>query len=96
MTVTMTTIPTIINDLKKRKTPAKAKDNDKPLAAKEAVMQLAPTLLAKKEEGFSIAELVDALAQHDIIVKPHNLARYLSEYRVVNAATQKSTTATNL
>jgi len=80
MTVTMKTIPTIINDLKKRKPPAKAKNSDKPLSVKEAIMQLAPTLLAKKEEGFTTADLVDALAQHDIIVKPHNLTRYLREY----------------
>ena len=82
MTVTMKNIPTIINDLKKRKPPAKAKDSDKPLSPKEAVMQLAPTLLAKKEEGFTTADLVDALAKHDIIVKPHNLARYMREYGV--------------
>ena len=80
MTVTMKTIPTIINDLKKRKPSALAKDSDKPLSAKEAVMQLASTLIAKKEEGLTTAELVDALAQHDIIVKPHNLTRYLREY----------------
>jgi len=88
MTVTMQTIPTIINDLKKRKPPAKAKNSDKPLSPKEIVMQLAPTLLAKKEEGFTTADLVDALAQHDIIVKPHNLTRYLREHIATNAQPQ--------
>ena len=88
MTVAMKTIPTIINDLKKRKPPAKAKDSDKPLSVKEAIMQLAPTLLAKKEEGFTTADLVDALAQHDIIVKPHNLTRYLREHITATAQPQ--------
>ena len=88
MTVTMKNIPTIISDLKKRKPPAKARDSDKPLSAKEAVMQLAPTLLAKREEGFTTADLVDALAQHDIIVKPHNLTRYLREYIATTAKPQ--------
>jgi len=88
MTVTMKTIPAIINDLKKRKPPAKAKDSDKPLSAKEAVMQLASTLLAKKEEGFTTADLVDALAQHDIIVKSHNLTRYLREHIAATAKPQ--------
>jgi len=88
MTVTMKTIPTIINDLKKRKPSAKAKDSDKPLSVKEAIMQLAPTLLAKKEEGFTTADLVDALAQHDIIVKPHNLTRYLREHTSSSAQPQ--------
>jgi len=88
MTVTMKTIPTIINDLKKRKPPVLSKDSDKPLSPKEAIMQLAPTLLAKKEEGFTTADLVDALAQHHIIVKPHNLTRYLREYIAATAKPQ--------
>jgi hypothetical protein len=41
-------------------------------------------LLTKKEEGFSTAELLDILAEHDIIVKPHNLTRYLREYSAAN------------
>ena len=86
MTVTMKTIPTIINDLKKRKAPAKAKDSDRPLSVKEAIMQLAPTLLAKKEDGLTTADLVDALAQHNIIVKPHNLTRYLREHVAATSA----------
>ena len=80
MPVTMKTIPVIINDLKKSKPPTLYKDSDKPLSSKEAVMQLAPILLAKKEEGFTTVALVDALVQHDIIVKPHNLTRYLRGY----------------
>ena len=88
MTVTMKNIPTIINDLKKRKPPAKVKNSDKLLSAKETIMQLAPTLLAKKEEGFTTADLVDALAQHDIIVKPHNLTRYLREHIAATAEPQ--------
>lgn len=80
MTVTMKTIPTITSALKKRKPSTLAKDSDKPLSPKEAVMQLAPTLLAKKEEGFTTTELVDILAEHGIAVKAHNLTRYLREY----------------
>lgn len=80
MTVTMKDIPAIINDLKKRKPSALAKDSDRPLSPKEAIMQLAPTLLAKKEEGFTTTELVDFLAEHGIVVKAHNLTRYLREY----------------
>lgn len=80
MTVTMKDIPAIINDLKKRKPSVLAKDSDRPLSPKEAIMQLAPTLIIKKEEGFTTAELVDFLAKHNIIVKAHNLTRYLREY----------------
>ncbi|MDL2259736.1 hypothetical protein LJB99_02520 [Deltaproteobacteria bacterium OttesenSCG-928-K17] len=81
MAVTMKDIPTIINDLKKRKPSTLAKDSDRPLSPKEAIMQLAPTLLKKKEEGFTTAELVSFLATHKIAVKPHNLTRYLREYQ---------------
>jgi len=80
MTVTMKTIPTIISALKKRKAPALVKDSEKPLSSKEAVILLAPALLTKKEEGFTAAELADFLAEHGIIVKPHNLTRYMREY----------------
>lgn len=48
-------------------------------------MQLAPTLLKKKEDGFTTAELVDFLAKHHISVKAHNLTRYLREYGVTSA-----------
>jgi hypothetical protein len=88
MTVTMNRIPVIINDLKKRKPPARAKNSDKPLSAKEAVMQLASTILAKKEEVYTSADLVDVLAQHDIIVKPHKLTRYLREHIAATAKPQ--------
>ncbi|MDL2226721.1 hypothetical protein LJB86_03590 [Deltaproteobacteria bacterium OttesenSCG-928-M10] len=88
MTVTMKDIPTIINDLKKRKPSALAKDSDRPLSRKEAVMQLAPTLLKKKEEGFTTAELVCFLAKHQITVKPHNMARYLREFNSSNVKPQ--------
>ena len=91
MTVTMKDIPAIINDLKKRK-PA---NTDRPLSPKEAIIQLAPTLLKKKEEGFTTAELVDFLAKHHISVKPHNLTRYLREYgasaTMIPLKTEKST-----
>ncbi len=80
MTVTMKEIPTIISALKKRKPATLSKDSDKPLSPKEAIMQLAPVLLKKREEGFSSTELVDFLAEHNIAVKAHNLARYLREY----------------
>ena len=88
MGITMKTIPTIISDLKKRKPSTLAKDSDKPLTTKEAVTQLAPTLLEKKEEGFTTAELVDVLATHNIIVKPHNLTRYLREHNAPPAKPQ--------
>lgn len=85
MTVTMKDIPTIITDLKKRKPSALAKDSDRLLSPKEAIMQLAPTLLKKKEEGITTAELVNFLAKHHISVKPHNLTRYLREYSATSA-----------
>ena len=62
-----------------------AKDSEKPLSTKEAVILLAPALLTKKEEGFTAAELTDFLAEHGIIVKPHNLTRYMREYSAANA-----------
>ncbi len=88
MTVTMKEIPNIISALKKRKPATLSKDSDKPLSPKEAVMQLAPLLLKKKEEGFSTAELVDFLAEHNIIVKAHNLTRYLREHTSSTAKPQ--------
>jgi transposase len=80
MTVTMKEIPNIISALKKRKPLTLSKDSDRPLSPKEAVRQLAPVLLQKKEEGFTTVELVDVLAEQGIAVKAHNLARYLREH----------------
>ncbi|MDL2259622.1 hypothetical protein LJB99_01930 [Deltaproteobacteria bacterium OttesenSCG-928-K17] len=80
MTVTMKDIPAIINALKKQKPSALAKDSARSLSTKEAIMQLAPILLKKREEGFTTAELAGFLMKHNIIVKPHNLTRYLREH----------------
>ena len=91
MTVTMKTIPAIINALKKRKPTALTKDSNKPLSPQEAVKQLAPTLLAKRQEGLTTAELVDFLAGHGIIIKTHNLTRSLRKYSIDNGI-QKSDT----
>lgn len=91
MSVIMKTIPTIINALKKRKPSPLTKDSDKPLSSQQAVKQLAPTLLAKRQEGITTAELVDFLAGHGIIIKAHNLTRSLRKYSIDNDI-QKSDT----
>ena len=44
-------------------------------------MQLAPTLLQKKSQGFATADLVELLSQHQITIKPRDLSRYLREYQ---------------
>ena len=88
MTVTMKDIPAILNDLKKRKPATLTKDSDRSLSPKEAIIHLAPTLVKKREEGFTTIELVDFLANHRITVKPHNLTRYLREYSPSTAKAQ--------
>ena len=80
MTIRMKDIQAINDDLKKRKLADLAKDSEKPVSTKKAVMQLAPTLIQKKSQGFTIADLVELLQQHQITIKPRDLSRYLREY----------------
>ena len=81
MTIRMKDIQTINDDLKKRKLSDLAKESEKPVSTKKAVMQLAPTLLQKRAQGFATADLVELLGQHQITIKPHDLSRYLREYQ---------------
>ena len=87
MAVTMRDIPTIRDDLKKRKLADLANNSDKPLSNREVVKQLAPTLLKMKERGFSIAALAELLQEHQVTIKSRDLIRYLREYQ---AATTRS------
>ena len=81
MTIRLKDIQVINDDLKKRKLSDLAKDSEKPVSTKKAVMQLAPTLIQKKAQGFSTADLVELLSQHQIIIKSRDLSRYLREFQ---------------
>jgi len=79
--VTMKDIQSIREDLKKCKPADLANNSDKPLSNREAVKQLAPTLLKMRERGFTTNALVELLNQHQIITKSRDLNRYLREFQ---------------
>jgi hypothetical protein len=79
--VTMKDIQSIRDNLKKCKLADVASNSDKPLSNKEAVRQLAPTLLKMRERGFSTAALVDLLQEQQINIKGRDLSRYLREFQ---------------
>ena len=78
--VTMKDIQSIRDNLRKCKPADVAKSSDKPLSNREAVRQLAPTLLKMRERGFTTAALVDLLQEQQINIKGRDLSRYLREY----------------
>ncbi len=78
--VTMKDIQNIRDNLKKCKLADVVKSSDKPLNNREAVRQLAPTLLKMRERGFTTAALVDLLQEQQITIKSRDLSRYLREY----------------
>ena len=78
--VTMKDIQSIRDNLKKCKLVDVVKSGDKPLSNREAVRQLAPTLLKMRERGFTTAALVDLLQEQQIAIKVRALTRYLREY----------------
>ncbi len=78
--VTMKDIQSIRDNLKKCKLADVAKSSDKPLSNREAVRQLAPTLLKMRARGFTTAALVDLLQEQQITIKGRDLSRYLREY----------------
>lgn len=86
--VTMKDIPTIRDNLKKCKPADLANNSDKPLSNREAVRQLAPTLLKMRERGFTTAALVELLQEHKITIKGRDLSRYLREYTSPTAKPQ--------
>ncbi len=54
---------------------------DGPMTIKDAIMQLAPTLVKMRDKGFSTAELVEHLGARGIAIKPATLNRYLNGYQ---------------
>ena len=54
---------------------------DGPMTIKDAIMQLAPTLVKMRDKGFSTAELVDHLGARGIAIKPATLSRYLHAHQ---------------
>jgi len=79
--VTMKDIQSIREELKKTKPADLASNSDKPLSNREAVRQLAPTLLKMRERGFTTSDLVELLNQQQIAVKGRDLSRYLREFQ---------------
>jgi hypothetical protein len=79
--VTMKDIQQIRDDLKKCKPADMAKNSEKPLSAREAVRQLAPTLLKMRKQGFSTSALVELLQAHQITIKGRDLSRYLRDFQ---------------
>jgi transposase len=65
-----------------------ASNSDKPLSNREAVRQLAPTLLKMRERGFTSAALVELLQEQQIAIKGRDLSRYLREYTLPIAKPQ--------
>ena len=94
--VTMKDIPSIREDLKKCKPADLANNSDKPLSNREAVKQLAPTLLKMRERGFTSNDLVELLNQHQIAVKVRDLSRYLREFQGEKSTEDKTVKAINL
>lgn len=56
---------------------------DGPMTIKDAIMQLAPTLVKMRDKGFSTAELVDHLGVKGIAIKHATLSRYLHAHQAV-------------
>ena len=79
--VTMKDIQSIREDLKKRKPAEMALNSDRPLSNREAIQQLAPTLLKMQKRGFTTSALVELLQTHHIIIKSRDLSRYLREFQ---------------
>ena len=79
--VNMKDIQNIREDLKKLKPADLAENSDKPLTNREAVKQLAPTLLKMRKRGFSVSGLVELLQKHQIDLKSSELSRYLRAFQ---------------
>jgi arginine repressor len=92
----MKDIPSIREDLKKCKPADLANNSDKPLSNREAVKQLAPTLLKMRERGFTSNDLVELLNQHQIAVKIRDLSRYLREFQGEKNTEEKTGQAKNM
>ena len=79
--VTMKDIQSIRENLKKCKPADLANSSDKPLSNREAVKQLASTLLKMRKRGFTIIALVELLQAHQINIKGSDLSRYLRAFQ---------------
>ena len=91
--VTMKDIQSIREELKKLK-PADLVDNsDKPLSNREAVKQLATTLLKMRKRGFSVRTLVELLQKHQIDLKGSDLSRYLRAFQSEKPIREKKKSA---
>jgi len=88
--VTMKDIQSIREDLKKLKPADMADNSDKPLTNREAVKQLAPTLLKMRKRGFSISALIELLQKHQIDLKGSELGRHLRAFQGRKTSVGKS------
>jgi hypothetical protein len=79
--VNMKDIQSIREDLKKQKPADPASNIDKPLSNREAVKQLASTLLKMRKRGFNTGALVELLQKHQITIKGSDLTRYLRAFQ---------------
>ena len=89
--VTMKDIQSIREDLKKQKPADPASNIDKPLSNREAVKQLAPTLLKMRKRGFTTSALIELLQKHQITIKGSDLTRYLRAFQGEKNAEAKPT-----
>ena len=87
--VTMKDIQSIREDLKKQKPADQASNIDKPLSNREAVKQLAPTLLKMRKRGFTTGALVELLQKYQITIKGSDLTRYLRAFQGEKTAETK-------
>ena len=81
MPVTLKDIKKISAELKNRRPSALPQDPDAPLTNRQAVHQLAPTLLRLKKRGFKTSELIGILKEYDIKINAATMNRYLEECR---------------
>ena len=88
--VNMKDIPSIREELKKLKPGGLAENAEKPLTNREAVKQLAPTLLKMRKRGFSVSALVELLQKYQIDIKGSELSRYLRAFQGEKTARAKS------
>jgi hypothetical protein len=81
LSITLDNLPKIAEALKAIRRQDLPGAGQRPLSKRQAVIGLAEELLAKKREGFTTEDLLEALQAHNLVLKPSALNRYLKEYQ---------------
>jgi len=81
LSITLDNLPKIAEALKAIRRQDLPGAGQRPLSKRQAVIGLAEELLAKKREGFTTEDLLEALQAHNLVLKASALNRYLKEYQ---------------